>query len=302
MFTKDFVRPTINTLYDECMCILKKEGNTNMELSRFFMRCEEHLNFLTSNLDKIDKTWMKDKIRLGVVTITKELQSLEKYINIDNNLKRDVLDMYQLIDENIKQAAFFAGKKSRHWMRNRKGLMGQRVVVFINGHNQVGKDTFIELLTKQSIDTIHNISTVDKVKEAAKVLGWHGEKDENAREALHHIKMLANKHFDHSKKFLHDFISKHQNCVIFVHCREPKELERFTKELPEIFENTICKTLLIKNLRVEPANNEADKNVEAFIYDDTIWNNDSIEEFSAKSKVYLNKIIEEVNNNGSTIS
>ena len=285
MFSEEFIKPTLSTMFEETLQILDLESPTNIELYKYYMRCEEHLNFLVSNEVSIDKNLIADHISLVPHLIRSKG---------NDSVRKEILNMYGLVQDNLKMAAIFAAQKGRYWGRNKKGIMGKRIVVFINGHNQVGKDTFIDLLKHYSTDTVHNISTVDKVKEAALILGWHGEKDENAREALHKIKMLANKHFDHSKKYLHEFITKHSNCITFIHCREPKELEFYTVNLPEMFDDLICKTLLIKNLRVEPANNDADKNVEEFVYSDTVWNNGTIEEFKEKAKIYLDKLIEEV--------
>ena len=52
--------------------------------------------------------------------------------------------------------------------------MKKRVVI-INGGGGSGKDTFVEFCAKHA--KVINISSVDKVKEAAKILvGWNGEK------------------------------------------------------------------------------------------------------------------------------
>ena len=52
-------------------------------------------------------------------------------------------------------------------------------VIIINGTGGSGKDTFVEYCSEFA--KVTNISSVDKVKEAAKILvGWNGEKDENA--------------------------------------------------------------------------------------------------------------------------
>ena len=55
--------------------------------------------------------------------------------------------------------------------------MDKKIVV-INGSGGVGKDTFVEFCSEFA--KVKNISSVDKVKEAAKVLvNWNGEADEH---------------------------------------------------------------------------------------------------------------------------
>ena len=52
----------------------------------------------------------------------------------------------------------------------------EKRIIIINGSGGVGKDTFVEYCSE--FTNVKNISSVDKVKEAAKILvGWNGEKD-----------------------------------------------------------------------------------------------------------------------------
>ena len=56
-------------------------------------------------------------------------------------------------------------------------------VIIINGTGGSGKDTFVRFCSEFA--KVTNISSVDKVKEAAKILvGWNGEKHEKARKLL----------------------------------------------------------------------------------------------------------------------
>ena len=51
----------------------------------------------------------------------------------------------------------------------------------INGHNQVGKDTFVNMISDIAIQhkkTVVSYSTVDYVKYIAGLFGWEGEKDD----------------------------------------------------------------------------------------------------------------------------
>jgi hypothetical protein len=55
-------------------------------------------------------------------------------------------------------------------------------VFIINGSGGCGKDTFISFVS--DIACVTNFSSVDKVKEIARIIGWDGEKTE--RQSLPH--------------------------------------------------------------------------------------------------------------------
>ena len=63
-------------------------------------------------------------------------------------------------------------------------------IVIINGSGGVGKDAFVEFCGE--FTCVKNISSVDKVKEAAKVLvNWDGTKDDKSRKLLVDLKRLS---------------------------------------------------------------------------------------------------------------
>lgn len=51
--------------------------------------------------------------------------------------------------------------------------MNKKIIV-INGTGGSGKDTFVEYVSKYA--KVYNFSSVDKVKEIAKLIGWTGTK------------------------------------------------------------------------------------------------------------------------------
>lgn len=51
----------------------------------------------------------------------------------------------------------------------------EKEVVIINGTGGCGKDTFVNLTTKYG--KIYNFSSVDKVKEISKMVGWTRRKN-----------------------------------------------------------------------------------------------------------------------------
>ena len=59
-------------------------------------------------------------------------------------------------------------------------------IIIINGTGGSGKDTFVEFVSKYS--KVFNFSSVDKVKEVARVIGWSGTKSEKDRKFLSDLK------------------------------------------------------------------------------------------------------------------
>lgn len=67
---------------------------------------------------------------------------------------------------------------------------------------------------------------------------------------------------------------------LFIHCREPKEIQRIV--------NTYnAKTLLIKRGELVVTSNHADANVNDYNYDFVINNNGSLEELRDKAKLFM---------------
>lgn len=136
-------------------------------------------------------------------------------------------------------------------------------------------------------DKILNISTVDLVKQAAKILGWDGQKDEKGRKFLSDLKDLATGYSDLSVSYISGTILQAQEDraeIIFVHCREPQELTQLKERFDAV-------TLLIKNNRVKPIeSNHADRDIEKYEYDFTIDNNEGILELTKKAALFLEEV------------
>ena len=162
-------------------------------------------------------------------------------------------------------------------------------IILINGAGGVGKDTFVQICQKEYLKGhIWNISTVDLVKEAAKIMGWTGEKDEKSRKFLSDLKDLATQYSDLSANYIRQKKLEAEGDgnvdAIFVHCREPEELERLSEEFNAI-------TLLIKNNRVKPIeSNHADRDIEQYKYDFVIENNEGLLELTKKAADFIKEI------------
>lgn len=161
----------------------------------------------------------------------------------------------------------------------------KKQVIIINGTGGSGKDTFVDFCSE--FTKIINISSVDKVKEAAKVLvGWNGEKDEKSRKLLVDLKQLSIEYNDYPTEYIKGQYEDFKNNdaeYLFIHIREVEEIEKNKK----IFN---AKTLLIKNPRVELiTSNTSDGNVYNYNYDYVIENDGTLDELKEKAREFVTK-------------
>ena len=143
------------------------------------------------------------------------------------------------------------------------------------------------------------ISTVDFVKKIATECGWDGTKDLKNRKFLSDLKDLLTNWGDvpYKKtlqeidmfKFDLDYWDVSDKGVVFIMCREPKEIERFERELN-------AKSVLIRRASVEfeQQSNHADSEVLNHKYHYIIDNNDTLEELKIKAKEFCNYIKNEL--------
>ena len=166
-------------------------------------------------------------------------------------------------------------------------------IVLINGKAGCGKDTFVTMCQDiLSIDCVYNISTVDFVKQAAEYCGWDGTKTPENRKFLSDLKdLLACWNEIPFKKVIEgvrnccacaSLLDSFDNSVIFIHCREPKEIKKLVKELDAI-------TLLIRRDAAECIEqiNHADNEVLNYEYDYVIPNNGTLSELRARAEEFL---------------
>ena len=159
----------------------------------------------------------------------------------------------------------------------------KKEVIIINGTGGSGKDTFVRFCSEFA--KVTNISSVDKVKEAAKILvGWNGEKNEKARKILVDLKQLSIKYNDYPTKYIQEqykIFEKNDSQYLFIHIREIEEIEKIKKLLN-------AKTLLVLNPRVALiTSNSSDANVYKYEYDYKIENSGSLEDLKQKAKEFI---------------
>jgi len=162
----------------------------------------------------------------------------------------------------------------------------EKSIIIINGTGGAGKDTFVSFCSE--VTGVLNVSTVDKVKEAAKILvGWNGEKDEVSRKLLVDLKQLSVDYNDAPTKYICSMAEEFKNSennLMFVHIREAVEIEKAKKLLN-------AKTLLITNPRVKLiTSNDSDGKVNEYNYDYYIVNDGTLDDLKEKASKFVEEL------------
>ena len=165
--------------------------------------------------------------------------------------------------------------------------MINKIKIIINGCGGVGKDTFVDYC--RIFANVTNVSSVDKVKEAAKLLGWDGGKTEDDRKFLSDLKLLStgynNFPYEYLKENIDKFMQDKSSNVLFMHIREPEEIDRIKKEFG-------CITVLVQNINVDNIDsNMADANVHNYEYDYVINNDYDLNRLKEKAIHFICEIV-----------
>lgn len=170
--------------------------------------------------------------------------------------------------------------------------MGNLKVVVINGQGGVGKDLFVNYC-EDVYDFVYGFSTVDFIKYAAHKFGWTGTKEPKDRKMLSELKRILKEWDDVPYKKTAEYIQaakanaifNDHDEVLFIHCREPEEIQRLKDDFDAI-------TILIRRPEVEQDwGNTADDEVFDFFYDYVIINNTK-EELKESADFFINEILE----------
>ena len=165
-------------------------------------------------------------------------------------------------------------------------------IIAINGCPGAGKDLFIKMCQKAH-PSVHNLSTVDYVKEVAQMVGWDGKKTEKGRKFLSDLKDAMTEYDDIPfKKVIgkinvvlssyRRFGQSLDDVIFFVHCREPQELKKFVDRFG-------ARTLLIRRSIAEDKmhSNHADNNVFDFDYDYTYMNEYDLDKLEEDATAFI---------------
>jgi len=159
-------------------------------------------------------------------------------------------------------------------------------VIIINGSGGIGKDEFVEAVSKYT--NVVNCDSVKIIKDMATLAGCDGKKTEKDRKFLSDLKALVMAYNDMPFRYVSNSIDNFlrfdfniKNALIFLHIREPKEIKRVVDKYGAI-------TVLIRNKKVKKIeSNDSDANVENYDYDFIIENNTSLIDLEEKARTFL---------------
>lgn len=157
-------------------------------------------------------------------------------------------------------------------------------IIVINGTGGSGKDTFVEFCMKYA--KVKNFSSIDKVKEIARIIGWDGQKREKDRKFLSDLKKLTTDYCDMPFNTIKNAVNEFNNSddeILFIHVREPEEIQK-------VVDAFSAKTLLVK--RIGYANiesNYSDANVDNYPYNYVIENS-TLEQLDNSALNFVNQI------------
>lgn len=153
-------------------------------------------------------------------------------------------------------------------------MNNRKIVIIINGTGGVGKDTICSMVA------LHykclNVSSIDPIKKIAIAAGWNEEKNEKGRKLLSDLKRICTEYNDLPYNYLESYYErflKDENEVLFVHIREPNEIQRFKKIV-----RVKVVTLLIKGKEYVQYGNKSDDGVDNYPYDYIYYNTKSLDE------------------------
>lgn len=169
--------------------------------------------------------------------------------------------------------------------------MVDKYFVIINGIGESGKDTLVKIIGKYY--KIRNESSIDPIKNIAKIGGWNGKKDERSRKLLSDLKKLFIEYNDLPTEYIvkqyDDFMKHEDQEIMFAHVREGAEIEKLKNRI----DKCPCITLLITNNRSPKSlGNSSDDRVEDYKYDYVYHNDYPLYETEKIFVKFFNKIKE----------
>ena len=180
--------------------------------------------------------------------------------------------------------------------------MSKAYLVVINGSGGQGKDTFVDAVkfaTSYTDIDVFNLSTIDPVKEGGKYVGYDdSRKDEIDRAYLQESKALAKKYYDYPMPYLYKEVKEciqisNRTPIIFIHCREPEEIQEIVEKFTVFRGIDVPKTLLVKNPRVaQITSNPSDARVEEFSYDYIVRNDGDIKDLIESAREFLDVLLD----------
>lgn len=156
-------------------------------------------------------------------------------------------------------------------------MKSKKYIFIVNGKPTCGKDTFCNFVAEHS-DAV-SISSIDKVVEAMKVLGWDGVKTDVARNMMSEIKDRSTLLNDGPFNYCLKTSTELPNRIVFVHVRELSEITKLKEAINELSDlGYVGLTLQVdRDVKVTAKNTGDNDTLKPYPYDIVIDNNKSLE-------------------------
>lgn len=178
--------------------------------------------------------------------------------------------------------------------------MNNSYIIIINGSGGCGKSEFIKQCKVycdnvfNGLYEVHELSSVDYVKEIAGYCGWLGTKTDKDRRFLYELKVALENWNDSPNQKVFAKISnciEDGNHIFFVNIREIRNIVKFKLQAKEKY-NFPCYDLLVTNKNVPRVlTNPADARVNFHEYDFYIHNDGDLENLKIEAKNFINNLI-----------
>lgn len=174
-----------------------------------------------------------------------------------------------------------------------------KVVIVINGAGGCGKDTLVKYVGDYY--SIRNESAIDPFREVAKALGYDGGKTDKDRKFLSDLKAISIEYNDYPTTYLLErvqgFLNWGLSDILFVHIREPKEIQKFVDRLTECdvdeYGVKVVTLLVRRDAVLHEYGNPSDDDVENYDYDYVFDNNGALENTRCEFLELINEILKD---------
>ena len=168
-------------------------------------------------------------------------------------------------------------------------------IFIVNGYPLAGKDTFMDYcLAYLTLENRKGVkySSIDKIKEAASLIGWPGTKTGIDRNFLSALKDLSTQYYDFPLKDIVTFCKISEAEYIFIAVREPEEIRKLLNYFSSTRGLFFAKTILIsREGSLTNLTNTGDSLVNNFIYDVEIQNNFSLRDLKEHSNTTIKSLL-----------
>lgn len=260
--------------------------------------------------ESVEFAYLKDyEVVTFVLNLTKMSPKVitNKHINFNNQLIESVYE-YARERHTIQLTKDMKVKEEiKDFSSFNKVNLDDNLVIVINGYAKSGKDTFVNLFKNNYLDlcvkkgindvSFCNVSTIDNVNNALRVLGWNGEKTDEYRKIASELKKLSTEFNENPTEYVVDKIVS--NKLTFCHIREWSEILKLKTWIDDINKNCDKNiqflTLFVERKDVDYVENKVDNLVSEYkdYYNLHVHNNSTIDELNNVSKDVINYIFKD---------